>query len=117
MSAYGDLVTTDPVINAESRQSTLIAVLIAFPIVSVVAISLRLYTRVYMLRYAGPDDISICVAEVSIRLSSPRQGKKMERAQANPGFLSSSSPWRLPSLLEWVCLATMPSPAGTTNVV
>jgi hypothetical protein len=54
----------NPVVNAESRVATVYGICAAFSTVSVVAVALRTYTRVYLLRRPGADDVTIVAAEV-----------------------------------------------------
>lgn len=66
MADYGGAVTTDPVINAESQYGTVIAIAVSFSVASMTALSLRLFTRLVLLRHAGADDITIFLAEVGL---------------------------------------------------
>lgn len=63
-------VIDDPVINAQSQQGIIYAICIAFSIGSVIFLGLRLYTRISILHCAGPDDITICIAEAFALLTA-----------------------------------------------
>lgn len=64
MSNYGNTTTTDPVINAQTQEPSILAICISFSIISFVAVALRLYTRIRIVRRPGPDDVTIVFAEV-----------------------------------------------------
>jgi hypothetical protein len=65
MSKYGNLVTTDPIINAETQQPMIYGIAIAFSVASFTAVGLRIYTRTRLLRHPGLDDVTIVIAEVT----------------------------------------------------
>ena len=69
-STFAGQITNDPVINAESKVGTVIAICVSFSVASAFFVALRLYTRVGLLRYAGNDDITIVVAEVLALLTA-----------------------------------------------
>lgn len=48
----------------QTQAPTLVGVAVGFIAATVVIILLRMYTRIFMLRMAGPDDWSILVATV-----------------------------------------------------
>ena len=52
---------SDPVV---SKQPATIAISVALPVLSALAVSLRLYTRRFILKLTGPDDWLIVVALV-----------------------------------------------------
>ena len=45
---------SDAVGSAESKQPTIIAISVTFPVVSALAVALRLYTRLFILQLTGP---------------------------------------------------------------
>ncbi len=51
-------------IDAESKQGSIIAISVIFASLSALVVSLRLYTRLSILRTAGPDDWTILAALV-----------------------------------------------------
>ncbi|KAH8734319.1 hypothetical protein BGZ61DRAFT_527676 [Ilyonectria robusta] len=55
---------SDPAVDAQSRSSLVIAICISFAILSFFIVALRLYVRVVLLKALGPDDWTICVAQV-----------------------------------------------------
>ncbi|KAK4444147.1 hypothetical protein QBC34DRAFT_188086 [Podospora aff. communis PSN243] len=60
----------NPELDAESRVSTLVGVSVAFASLSTLIVALRLYTRYFVVRSPGADDITIALAQVlSIGLS------------------------------------------------
>jgi hypothetical protein len=61
---FEGLVTTDPVINAETRFPTVITISATFASLSFAAVLLRLYTRVFLIHQPGIDDATIALAEV-----------------------------------------------------
>jgi len=69
-STFAGQITNDPVINAESKVGTVIAICVSFSVASAFFVALRLYTRMGLLRYAGNDDITIVVAEVLALLTA-----------------------------------------------
>jgi hypothetical protein len=71
MPDFGGLVTTDPVINAETRSPVVIAIAVSFSAVSLLVVILRLYTRICLLNFAGSDDVTIVIAEVINPWSRP----------------------------------------------
>jgi hypothetical protein len=54
----------DPVINAESHTPAMAGVLISCAVLEVIFVSLRMFTRVHLLRKPGADDVTIVIAEV-----------------------------------------------------
>lgn len=63
-------ITDDPVINAESKVGTVIAICVSFSVASAFFVALRLYTRVGLLHHAGGDDVTIVVAEILALLTA-----------------------------------------------
>jgi len=61
---------TDPAVDAQSQVGTVYAVTIAFSIVSLTAVCLRLYTRACIVKLVGADDVTIVVAEVFALLTA-----------------------------------------------
>jgi hypothetical protein len=60
----------NPELDAESTVSTLVGVSVAFVSVSTLLVALRLYTRCFVVRSPGADDVTIALAQVlSIGLS------------------------------------------------
>jgi len=55
--------------DAESKQATVIAVAVVFAALASIVVSLRLYTRLCILRAAGADDWTILAANVRFPLS------------------------------------------------
>jgi hypothetical protein len=55
---------SDSVVSAQSKQPATIAISVALPVLSALAVSLRLYTRLFILKLTGPDDWLILVALV-----------------------------------------------------
>ena len=55
---------SDPQRDAESKQTTVIAVVAAFASLSAIAVSLRMYTRQFVLRATGADDWTMLAAAV-----------------------------------------------------
>lgn len=55
---------TDPVVNAETRAPMLIAVLCVGAFLTLLFVSLRIYTRAFILRQLGADDATIVIAVV-----------------------------------------------------
>lgn len=56
--------SSDPAVDAQSRSSLVIAICISFVVLSFLIVALRLYVRVVLLKALGPDDWTICVAQV-----------------------------------------------------
>ncbi len=54
----------NPVVSAQSKQPASIAISVTLPALSALAVSLRLYTRLFILKLTGPDDWLIVVAWV-----------------------------------------------------
>lgn len=46
----------DPAISAQTKQPATLALTIGFPALSAIAVSLRLYTRLVIVKRTGPDD-------------------------------------------------------------
>jgi len=68
-----------PVMQTQSKRAAIVAVTFALPTLSALAVSLRLYTRLHILKVTGPDDWVIIVALVwALRLHSHKR-----RVQAN----------------------------------
>jgi len=61
---------TDPAVDAESQVGTVYAVAVAFSLVSLTAVCLRLYTRIRVIKLVGSDDVTIAVAEVFALLTA-----------------------------------------------
>jgi hypothetical protein len=55
-------------LEKQTQAPTLVAIALGFISATAVVISLRMYTRIFMLRMAGPDDWSILVAMVRVCL-------------------------------------------------
>jgi hypothetical protein len=64
MGAFDGYNTTDPVINAQTRGPTVVAIALAFSIASLTVVILRMYTRMCIVKCAGSDDVTIILAEV-----------------------------------------------------
>jgi hypothetical protein len=56
-------------LEAQTQAPTLVGIALGFISATTVIILLRMYTRIFMLRMAGPDDWSILVAMVSLPYS------------------------------------------------
>jgi hypothetical protein len=54
----------NPVDPAESKQPAIIAISVTLPALSALAVALRLYTRLFILKLTGPDDWLIVIALV-----------------------------------------------------
>jgi len=57
-------VTHDPVVSAESQSGMVIAIAVSFTAAALLVMCLRLYTRLFLLKTAGPDDYSMVFAQI-----------------------------------------------------
>lgn len=62
---------SDRDLESETQAPTLVGIALGFIIATTVVLALRMYTRLFMLRMAGPDDWSILVAMVCSQSSAP----------------------------------------------
>jgi len=60
----------DPILDAQSQVGTVYAVAISFSLISLTAVCLRLYTRVFVVKRSGSDDVMIFVAELFALLTA-----------------------------------------------
>jgi len=65
------MAVSDQQSDAESKQATVIAVAIVFASLSAIVVSLRLYTRQFILRAAGADDWTMLAATVCMSQPLP----------------------------------------------
>ena len=64
------VLVADPVLDAQSQVGTVYTVAISFSLVSITAVCLRLYTRVFVVKRSGSDDVMIFVAELFALLTA-----------------------------------------------
>lgn len=74
----------DAAVDAQSKRPKIIAISIIFPVLSILVVSLRLYTRLFMLRRTGPDDWVIVVALV--RPLHPPVRRRIDGKLLGPGY-------------------------------
>jgi hypothetical protein len=58
--------TVDPARAAESNLSWILGVLVVFHVIAILFVFLRLYTRIFMVKTFGLDDVLICLSMVSL---------------------------------------------------
>jgi hypothetical protein len=62
MTTTINISSPDPAVSAQTKQPAALALTIGFPALSAIAVSLRLYTRLGIIKRTGPDDWFIVVA-------------------------------------------------------
>jgi hypothetical protein len=77
----------DPIVSAQSKQPATIAIAAIFPALSALVVSLRLYTRFFLLKLAGADDWLILLAWVRLPASALDGTLRLQHAN---GYLYES---------------------------
>ncbi len=64
MSGTNSVINTTPAIDAQSRVTEIVVILSVFSIVSTLAVGMRCYARIFILRCFGRDDGVMVAAQV-----------------------------------------------------
>jgi hypothetical protein len=81
-----------PELDAETRVPILIGISIAFVVLSSIVVALRLYTRYVIVKVAGPDDITIAIAQVGPVFRQSLSGVVFSPAPSSRSCRSASLP-------------------------
>lgn len=59
-----NMAANDDGLRTESRTTLIVSLAVIFVVFSSISVLLRVYTRTRILRILGPDDVTICIAQV-----------------------------------------------------